>query len=450
MKPCPPAARFGLFLAWLAAALATGPESPRAQDRALGTVAAGPAIAGSISDVRLGVHPGRTRFVMEMSAPLEFELTHDENPDRILLDFPPMAWRAGEEVDAGVGLVAGHYHAGTGEDGTRVVLDLAAPVEVRDVFYLPAGPGTPYRFVLDLAPRGADDPAEDRGPPPPEVVVSPRPAITPASAGRSAAPSAPPPPTGDEEALPASIPVAPVPPIPPRDRPAALPVVAVDAGHGGFDPGATGIGGTFEKHITLSVARELAEELRDSGRYRVVLTRDSDVFLRLRERVRIAREERADIFLSLHADSNPDPLLHGVTVYTLSDQASDREAAMMAARENRVDALAGVEMDPEDDVMASILIDLAQRATRRESDALANFLVNHLGDVARLLNNTHRHAGFAVLTAPDVPSVLVELGHLSNAEDEQRLRSPEHRTRLAEALADAVDDYFAWAETAGG
>lgn len=250
--------------------------------------------------------------------------------------------------------------------------------------------------------------------------------------------------------MPAGIPVAPVPPIPPPNRPAALPVVAIDAGHGGFDPGATGIGGTFEKHITLSVARELAEALRDSGRYRVVLTRDSDLFLRLRERVRVAREERADIFLSLHADSNPDPRLHGVTVYTLSDQASDREAAMMAARENRVDALAGVEMDPEDDVMASILIDLAQRATRRESDALASFLVDHLGEVARLLNNTHRHAGFAVLTAPDVPSVLVELGHLSNAEDEQRLRSPDHRTRLVEALAEAVDAYFAWAETAGG
>jgi N-acetylmuramoyl-L-alanine amidase len=435
MKRCLSAVR--LWLAGLAAVLAAGAGGAWAQD---GPQSAS-ATAGAITEVRLGIHPDRTRFVMEMTAPLEFELTLAERPHRVLLDFPPMAWRAGPEVDTGMGLIAGHYHAGRDGGRTRVVLDLAGPVRVRDVFYLPATPSVPYRFVLDLAPRDATRSA-DGGPSRPDVVVTPRPAEPAATPAVAAVPAPQP--------IPASLAAPPpVPSPPPRERPAALPVVAIDPGHGGFDPGATGIGGMFEKQVTLAVARLLADALRATGRYRVVMTREDDRFLALRERVRIAREARADIFLSLHADTNPDPNLHGVTVYTLSDQASDREAAMMAARENRVDALAGVEMDPEDDVMATILIDLAQRATRRESDALAEFLVGRLGEVARLLNNTHRHAGFAVLTAPDVPSVLVELGHLSNREDERRLASPEHRARLVEALADAVDDYFVWAEAEG-
>jgi N-acetylmuramoyl-L-alanine amidase len=436
----PPAVRLTLALVWLVAVMAAGPGSAWAQ---AGPSQAAMPSAGSIDEVRLGIHPDRTRFVMEMSAPLEFELTKVDDPHRILLDFPAMDWRAGPEVNSGVGLIAGHYHAGTANGRTRVVLDLAGPTRVRDVFYLPATPSVPYRFVLDLAPGEGEAaaPAPAEGPPPPSVVVSPRPAAR-AAAGPARLRPLP--------AAASAIPTVPRPPPSPRGRPAALPVVAIDAGHGGFDPGATGIGGMFEKEVTLAVALELSRALEETGRYRVALTRETDVFLRLRERVRIARREDADIFLSIHADSNPDPALHGVSVYTLSDQASDREAAMMAARENRVDALAGVEMDPEDDVMATILIDLAQRATRRESDALAEFLVERLGGVARLLNNSHREAGFAVLTAPDVPSVLVELGHLSNAEDERRLGSAEHRTRLVEALAAAVDDYFAWAEAAEG
>jgi len=200
---------------------------------------------------------------------------------------------------------------------------------------------------------------------------------------------------------------------------------------------------TPEKDVTLQVARRLRDALETGGHYRVVMVREGDEFLRLRERVRRARVSGADVFLSLHADSNPDPDLHGASVYTLSDRASDREAALLAQRENRVDALVGVEMETADDVMASILIDLAQRVTRNESNLLAQVLVARLAEQTTLLNHSHRQAGFAVLTAPDVPSVLVELGHLSNPHDARRLATADYQERLAGAVAAAVDDYFA-------
>ena len=174
------------------------------------------------------------------------------------------------------------------------------------------------------------------------------------------------------------------------------------------------------------------------------MTRDEDMFVPLRDRVGIARAAGADLFISVHADSNPDPRLRGASVYTLSDRASDREAAMLAARENRAGALVDIQLDPEDDVMASILIDLAQRITHSESHAFAELMVDSLARETLLLNNTHREAGFAVLTAPDVPSVLVELGYLSNEEDEELLAQPEHQERLARALARSVDSYFVW------
>jgi len=239
--------------------------------------------------------------------------------------------------------------------------------------------------------------------------------------------------------------------VPQRQPPAPRrPVIVLDPGHGGLDPGAIGATGVFEKDVTLAVARRLRDRLTATGRFAVVLTRDADIYLRLRERVQVARRAEADLFLSLHADSNPDPGLRGASVYTLSDRASDREAAQLAQRENRVDALIGVHMDPEDEVMASILIDLAQRRTRGDSNVMAELLVGQLGEQVSLLNNSHRQAGFAVLTAPDVPSVLVELGHLSNAEDERALVTREHQERLTAALAEAVSAFFARATARRG
>ena len=374
-----------------------------------------PANATSILTARLGDHGSKTRFVLEMSEAADFRIFALEDPDRMVIDFEAAEWQAGPPRSGGVGLVAGHRH-GARDDGTvRVVLDLTGPARVLDSFYLPAVGNLPYRFVLDLAPDGAPDgvPASD---PAPVATAD----LVPAAATSGAAP---------------------IPPALPPER-AGLRVVAIDAGHGGIDPGAVGVTGLREKDLTLDVARRLRTLLEATGRYEVVLTREYDEFLRLRDRVQSARDARAELLISLHADSISDARFRGASVYTLSDVASDREAAQLAARENRADALAGIALDPVDDVTASILIDLAQRHTQNESSSVATSLVSYLGEATRMVSTPHRQAGFTVLKAPDVPSVLIELGYLSNRRDEQALRSPEHRAELARAIAGAIDRYF--------
>lgn len=225
--------------------------------------------------------------------------------------------------------------------------------------------------------------------------------------------------------------------------PARLPLVYIDPGHGGPDPGTIGHSGTFEKNVTLAVARELQRQLLATGRYRVKLTREKDIFVALRERFAMAREDQADIFISLHADSSfvGDP--RGLSVYTLSETSSDAEAAALAAKENKADLIAGVDLSKQSNAVSSILIDLTQRETKNQSARFAELLVNELGRVTILLPNTHRFAGFAVLKAPDIASVLVEMGYLSNVQDEALLLSPAHRAKLAGAMLRAIDGYFA-------
>ena len=226
----------------------------------------------------------------------------------------------------------------------------------------------------------------------------------------------------------------------PRNRGKA--VIVIDPGHGGVDPGAVGVSGVYEKHITLAMARELKKQLERSGHYKVHLTRDRDVFIRLRERVGIARQYGADLFISLHADSVPNSQLEGLSVYTLSQTASDGEAQSLADKENKADLIAGIDLSHESADVANILIDLAQRETMNRSAGFAGGVVDELGRETTLLGNTHRFAGFAVLKAPDVPSILVELGYLSNATEERQLRQPDYRTKLARGIARAVDHYF--------
>lgn len=219
-------------------------------------------------------------------------------------------------------------------------------------------------------------------------------------------------------------------------------VVVIDPGHGGVDPGALGVSGIYEKHITLAMARELKAQLEKGGRYKVQLTRDRDIFIRLRERVAIARQYGADLFISLHADSVANPQLAGLSVYTLSQTASDGEAQTLADKENKADLIAGIDLSHESADVANILIDLAQRETMNRSAGFAGGVVTELGRETTLLGNTHRFAGFAVLKAPDVPSILVELGYLSNSTEEKLLRQPDYRAKLAKGIARAVDRHF--------
>lgn len=216
-------------------------------------------------------------------------------------------------------------------------------------------------------------------------------------------------------------------------------LIVLDPGHGGKDPGALGLRGTEEKQVVIKVARDLQQQLQVGGRYRVLLTRNGDTFIPLRERVARAEEAKADLFLSIHADSHPDADVRGASVYTLSEEGSDREADALAARENG----AGMQLSRHSDAVARMLVTMSQRGTVNDSRRFADTIVQTFGrSGVRLLPRSHREAGFAVLTSPDIPAALVELGYLSNRYDEKLLTVPQHQAALGRALRASVDAYF--------
>lgn len=233
-----------------------------------------------------------------------------------------------------------------------------------------------------------------------------------------------------------------------RDEKTALskrapkPVIIVDAGHGGQDPGTEGHAGTWEKDITLRYALALEQALLKTGRYRVALTRRDDRYLLLRDRVKRARAAHGDLFISLHADSAPSREASGLSVYTISEKASDAESEALAAQANKADVIGGMDLSDASEDVAGILIDLAERETRAKSAEFAELAVGNLGREVELLSNTHRFAGFAVLKAPDIPSVLIELGFLTNAREERQIKSRSYEVRIVRSIAQAIDDYF--------
>ncbi|MFQ5785970.1 MAG: N-acetylmuramoyl-L-alanine amidase [Alphaproteobacteria bacterium] len=371
-----------------------------------GTAFAKPAVVG----VRIGVHPDSTRVVLDLTANLDYRVFTLPTPYRVVIDLPEVEWRVTTaNLAPGRGLVQ-RFRYGLFRPGTsRLVVDVGAPVSVRKVFMLRPTADFGYRLVLDLAAVAAGE-FRRMGQPP-----SAKPPSAPgATAGGGVS------------------------------KRGGKPVIVIDPGHGGVDPGTTSVGGVYEKHITLAAARELKRQLDATGRYTVVMTRRRDVFISLARRVEIAREAGARLFISLHADAIADRAVRGVSVYTLSENASDAEAEALAAKENTSDIIAGVDLslaayDPD---VASILIDLAQRDTTNASVDFTKFLTPELGKAARLLRKTHRFAGFRVLKAPDVPSVLIELGYLSNRRDERMLRDPDGRKKLMQAVVRATNRYF--------
>lgn len=226
-----------------------------------------------------------------------------------------------------------------------------------------------------------------------------------------------------------------------RPKKEGKPLIVIDPGHGGIDPGTIAHDGTQEKDIVLQYARALRDKLEESGRYEVLLTRDDDRLIVLRERFAIARKEEAALFISLHADSAPDNV-RGLSVYTVSEKASDEEAEALAMRENKADVLAGMDLSDEQEDVANILISLAQRETNNRSAMLADLLVANLSSRVKLLERAHRFAGFAVLKAPDTPSVLIELGFLSHSEDARQLKSKPYRDKVTDGILSGVDAYF--------
>ncbi len=227
-----------------------------------------------------------------------------------------------------------------------------------------------------------------------------------------------------------------------KPRATDKPLIVIDAGHGGKDPGARGRM-TKEKVITLRYARALRDKLKATGSFRVKLTRDKDKIIPLRERFRIARRAKGDMFISLHADAAPNKGARGLSIYTLSEKASDKEAEALATQENKVDLLADVDLTHEDEEVADILIDLARRETKNKSVQLAEKMVKTMRGKVKLLKNPHRHAGFAVLKAPDIPSVLVEIGFLTNPQDEKLLNQKEYQNKVVKGLQQGIINYFA-------
>ncbi|MGQ0741728.1 MAG: N-acetylmuramoyl-L-alanine amidase [Alphaproteobacteria bacterium] len=388
------------------------PQSVAMQAPAIATPSAAKELATQqnipvVLSARLGEHPDKTRFVVELSDAVEVRVFTLADPSRVVIDLPEVLWRVNaNDRPSGKGAVKRYRYGLFRKGNSRFVVDLVRPVRVSEPQLLPPQGGHGFRYIFDFFPASEREFLANAGWPKMQITAP--------------APSPPPPPLAD------------------------MRVIVVDAGHGGVDPGAHGEGGLQEKDIVLAVAIYLRDALEADSRYKVYLTRDSDAYIPLRERVNIARAAHADLFISLHADANDHRGIRGASIYTLSEEASDREAAKLAERENMSDVIAGVDLAAESGPVASILIDLAQRDTMNRSVRFSQVALGRLSQMTLLQNSSpHRSAGFAVLKAPDLPAVLIELGYLSSLEDEAVMRTERWRKGVAEALAAAVNKYFA-------
>lgn len=384
---------------------------------------------------------GDTRLVLDLTAPVAFSYFMLANPYRVVVDLPAVRWRLPADAGRhGSGLIQdfryGHFRA----DSSRLVLDVIGPVEVGGVYLLPPRDGAPDRLMVDIRPVTparfnellAQSPPPQAAPllrsPPPRNLAAPAPAV-------AETPAAP-------MATTAAV-IVPAPPPTARATRSGRRLVVIDPGHGGVDPGAIGVSGAYEKDITLAVSREIRRRLLATNRYQVEMTRDSDVFVPLGDRVKFARDAHADLFISIHADIVANAAIRGGTVYTLSQTGSDKAAEALAAKENKADIIGGVDLGNESNDVASILIDLAQRETMNHSAQLAQIMVEEMQHHVAMNERGHRFAGFRVLKAPDIPSVLFEIGYLSNKQDEALMRSSQGREKISAGVVAAVGQYFA-------
>jgi N-acetylmuramoyl-L-alanine amidase len=363
------------------------------------------------TDMRVGGDDKQTRFVVDLTQKVDVAAFALGNPYRVVIDLPQIAFKLPEKAgEQGRGLVKAFRYGLIMQGGSRIVLDTKGPVRVDKAFVLDASAGQPARLVIDMSATDQDSFKRTTSL---ETHPSRSPAVKPSEAAPKAASD-------------------------PR------PLVVLDPGHGGIDIGTKATSGETEKDLVLQFALTLRAKLESSGKYQVAMTRSDDTFIPLSERVRFARSHSAALFVSIHADAIPrsEGQAEGATVYTLSETASDAEAARLAEAENRADVIAGVDLTAEPDDVANILVDLAQRETKTYSAQFARTLVGELKATARLHKNPVKAAGFKVLTAPDVPSVLVELGYMSTKDDLKLLTSAAWQAKTAAALAQAVDTFF--------
>lgn len=345
-----------------------------------------------IERVRISAEDARTRVVLDLSGPVEHRLFSLADPQRIVIDLPDTQVRPDLPTMPADGLVRRIRTGQQPDDTSRVVFDVAAPVMTQS-FLLPPQGGSGYRLVVDLSPQqqrraairvpGADNP---RG----------------------------------------------------RDL-----VIAIDPGHGGKDPGARGASGAIEKQVVMQIARRLASVIDNQPGFTSLLIRDSDSFVSLRERTQRARDAHADFFVSIHADAFRDVRARGATVYVLSQKgASDEAGRQLAERENGADLIGGISLADHESDIAPVILDITQTASLSASLAAAEDIISQLGTVARLRKRDVQQAGFVVLKAPDIPSVLIETAYLSNPGEEAALRSSDHQSKLAVALGSGIINYF--------
>lgn len=373
------------------------------------------------SDVRVAGDDQQTRFILDLDRKIDARAFVLGDPYRVVVDIPQVAFNlpAGSGT-AGRGLIRAFRYGLVMPGGSRVVFDLTGPAKIEKTYVMDAANGQPARLVVELAAveRSAfkpSSPGDDR------PIL--RPAIVADASGMATET------TGSAKAGKAAD---------------SRPVIVIDPGHGGVDNGTQAASGESEKTLVLDFAKALRDRIEKSGKFRVVMTRDDDTFIPLGDRVKIARANMASLFVSIHADALPkrEGDAQGATIYTLSDKASDAEAEKLAEAENKADAIAGINLTEEPADVADILIDLTQRETRTFSSRFAKLLAGEMKTVARMHKHPLKSAGFKVLKAHDVPSVLVELGYVSNKDDLQHLVSESWRSRTVGSVAQAVDAFL--------
>lgn len=368
----------------------------------------------NVNAARLAGDRERTRFIADLSKKVDVHVFALGNPYRVIVDAADVSF----QMPSGLGkerrgLVSAYRYGLFAPGKSRIVIDINNPFLVDRFFVIEARDDQPARLVIDLVPTNEAT-----------FLANLR------EAKKKRAESGPAPSSQ-----------------PPVRTAHAKPIIVIDPGHGGVDPGTSSVSGVTEKEVVLKFAERLRQKLAATGRYEIHLTRQDDTFWPLKERVAFAQKKGAGLFLSIHADYFPveiDGDARGATIFTLSEQASDAEAKALAAKENFSDAIAGIELpNDSDEVVANILIDLAQRETQNRSLIFARSLVGELANKHTLHTKQLRSAGFRVLKAPDVPSVLLELGFLSNPDDEKQLTSEAWRDRMSDSVTAAIDGYFA-------
>ena len=374
------------------------------------------------SDARLAGDAKQTRFILDLDKAVQFRAFALADPYRVIVDLPQVNFQLPAGVGGtGRGLVKAFRYGVVMPGGSRIVFELTGPARIAKSYVLEAANGQPPRLVLEFEEVDRTAFVQSLAP---ENRPELRPAIAEANAAvaRADAPAAP--------------------PSPPDKRP----VIVIDPGHGGVDNG-TEAGGAdvMEKNLVLSFGLALRDRIEKSGKYRVVMTRTDDTFIALPDRVKVARSEAAALFISIHADAlaRGEGDARGATIYTLSDKATDSDAERLADAENKSDAIAGVNLADEPTEVADILIDLVQRETKTFSNRFARMLMGEMKTTVRMHKHPLKSAGFRVLKAPDVPSVLVELGYVSNKADLEHLVSENWRSRTVGSMAQAIDAFLA-------